>query len=88
MTTTISRFLSTGQGFRSPQEVLEFFGEVEGEVAQEVGAVAEEGLGQTPERFLRGSAGLGHELFAGAVVHHAKANCAAPPKSIASSAKL
>ena len=51
--TTISRFLSTGQGF-SPQEVLEFFGEVEGEVAQEIGAVAEEGLGQTPERFFKG----------------------------------
>ena len=54
MMTTISRFLSTEQGFRSPQEVLEFFGEVEGEVAQEIGAGAEEGLGQTPERFFKG----------------------------------
>lgn len=78
MMTTISRFLSTEQGFRSPQEVLEFFGEVEGEVAQEIGAVAEEGLGQTPERFLRGSAGLGHELFAGAVVpREGQLRCAA-----------
>ena len=46
--------LSTGQKFQSPQEILKFFGEVEGEVAQEIKAVAEEGLERSPKCFFKG----------------------------------
>ena len=46
--------LSTGQNFQSPEEILEFFVEVEGDIAQEVEAVAEEGLKRTLERFFKG----------------------------------
>lgn len=46
--------LSTGQKFQSPQEILEFFGEVEGDIAQEVEAVAEQGLERSLKGFFKG----------------------------------
>jgi hypothetical protein len=42
------RALSTGQNFQSPEEILKFPVEVEGDVTQEVEAVAEEGLEGSP----------------------------------------
>ncbi len=42
------------QKFQSPQEIVEFFGEVEGDIAQEVEAVAEEGLERSLKRFFEG----------------------------------
>ena len=47
-------FLSTGQNPQSPQEILEFLGEVEGDVTQEIEAMAEEGLERSPKRFFKG----------------------------------
>ena len=46
--------LSTGQKFQSPEEILEFFVEVEGDIAQEIEAVAEEGLERSPKGFFKG----------------------------------
>ena len=46
--------LSTGQNFQSPQEILEFLGEVESDIAQEVEAVAEEGLERSLKGFFKG----------------------------------
>lgn len=47
--------LSTGQNFQSPQEILKFPAEVEGEVTQEVEAMAEEGLEGSLQSFLKGT---------------------------------
>lgn len=47
--------LSTGQNFQSPQEILKFPAEVEGEVTKEVEAMAEEGLERAPRSFLKGT---------------------------------
>lgn len=57
---TLQKILCTGQHFQIPPEILEFFGEVEGDVTQEIEAVTEEGLERSPKSFLRGSAGPGH----------------------------
>ena len=46
--------LSTGQNFQNQQESLEFIGEVEGDVTQEIEAVAEEGLEGSPKGFFTG----------------------------------
>lgn len=46
--------LSTGQNPQSPQEILEFLGEVEGDVTQEIEAMAEEGLERSPKGFFKG----------------------------------
>lgn len=45
------KFLSTGQNFQSPQEILKFPAEVEGDVTQEVETMAEEGLERAPQCF-------------------------------------
>ena len=47
--------LSTGQNFKSPQEILKFPAEVEGDVTQEVEAMAEEGLEGSLQSFLKGT---------------------------------
>ena len=46
--------LSTGQNFQRPQEIVELLGEVEGDVAQEVEAVAEERLERSAKCFFKG----------------------------------
>ena len=46
--------LSTGQKFQSPQEILKFLAEVEGDATQEVEAVAEQGLERSPKGFFKG----------------------------------
>lgn len=51
---TIGQILSTGQNPQSPQEILEFLGEVEGDVTQEIEAMAEEGLERSPKGFFKG----------------------------------
>ena len=50
----ISFRLSTGQKLQSPEEILEFLGEVKGDIAQEVEAMTEEGLERPPECFFKG----------------------------------
>ena len=47
--------LSTGQNFQSPQEILKFPAEVEGDVTEEVEAMAEEGLEGSLQSFLKGT---------------------------------
>ena len=46
--------LNTGQNSQDPRELLEFFGEIQGDVAEEVDAVAEEGLEGALECFFKG----------------------------------
>ena len=46
--------LNTGQNSQDPRELLEFFGEIQGDVAEEVEAVAEEGLEGALECFFKG----------------------------------
>ena len=46
-------FLSTGQNFQSPPEILEFVVEVQCDVTEEVEAVAEEGLEGALKCFLK-----------------------------------
>lgn len=46
--------LSTGQNFQSPQERLEFFGQIKDDILEEVEFVAEEGLERSLKSFLSG----------------------------------
>jgi hypothetical protein len=46
--------LSTGQNPQSPSEFLEFCGEVQGDIAQKVESVADEGLKGALECFFKG----------------------------------
>ena len=46
--------LSTGQKFQSPEEILKFLGEVEGDITEEIEPVAEEGLERSPKGFFKG----------------------------------
>ena len=45
--------LSTGQNLQGPQEFLEFLGQVQGDVAEEVESVAEQGLEGALKCFLK-----------------------------------
>lgn len=46
--------LNTGQNSQNPSEFLKFFREIQGDVAEEVKSVAEEGLERALECFFKG----------------------------------